>query len=156
MQLISQSINQSKKWTSGKTLTYPSSKSKIALLPKTSPNIPITLWNSAANSEHKANSKISNIIGKNIGGISDSNPSLSTLIKINLIKADAEAGDDLQAGQGVDEGSVGAGEGVSDDGAYGGGVLGEELGTIRKVPEAEEVEAVVELVFKVRVHWARQ
>jgi len=139
--------NQSIKNSEFGNNTYPSSKSKIALLPKSSPNIPITLGNSTANSKHKPYSKISNIVGKNIGSISDSNSSLSTLVKINLIKADAKAGDDLKAGQGVDEGGVGTGEGVSDDGAYGGGLLGEELGTIRKVPEAEEVETLVELVF---------
>jgi len=108
----------------------------------------------AEEGQGKGDGEIGDIVGQNVGRVGDGNASLSAFWEVDVVVSDAVGGDDLQVGQGVDGGGIHSYFDASDDGADGGSVGLGEGGEWGKMPEFEEVEALVELFFDVTVHWA--
>nr|GMD37272.1 rop guanine nucleotide exchange factor 12-like [Ipomoea batatas] len=111
----------------------------------------IAFANLPQNGEDQSDSDVRHVIGEDVGGVGNPNPLLLALGHVYLIQADAVCGQDFQIGEAVDERveEIGSDEGVHDKGADRGGVnLGEESVGVGEVPEAEEIESAVELVFQ--------
>ncbi|KAF7843354.1 dynein light chain 1, cytoplasmic-like [Senna tora] len=126
----------------------------FTLLPLPASHIAVTLTEPPQEGQNQTYGQIGDLISQDIRSICDPNALLLTRVQVNRIHSNTETRDDLELGQGVDELGVGAGAGVSDDGADGVGVVLEELVPLRVIPEAEEVEALIELLLEVGVHWA--
>ncbi|XP_057967999.1 uncharacterized protein LOC131157682 [Malania oleifera] len=74
-------------------------------------------------------------------------------VQINLIQPNAEAGNDLQLRQRINQRCVGTRRRVSDYGPDGVGVALQELGLLGIRLESKEIEALLKLVFKLYVLW---
>lgn len=132
-----------------------SSQPIVPLLPLPTPHVPIALTQPPQHRQHEADSEVRHVLSQHVRRVRDPNPLLLALVQVDLVHPDAEARDDLEPRQGVDELCIGAGGSVADDGTDGGGVVLDELGLLRDGPEPEEVEASLELLLEVGVHWAQ-
>ena len=129
-----------------------SSQLVVSPLPVPTPHIPIALTQPPQHSQHEPDGEVGDVFGQHVGGVRNPNPLLPALREVDLVHSDAEARHDLQPRQRLDQLGIGAGGGVSDDGADRVGVLLDELWLLRSRPELEEVEALLELLLQVRVH----
>ena len=130
------------------------SQTKIRFWPQPILDKAVTHANPPQNGQSKPNGKVGDIIGEDIGGVGDANPTLPAFCKVNLVQSNAESAHYLQLRQRLYHGGVGADLGVAHHCANWMGVCFRERGEWRVVPEPEEVESVGELVLEVGVHWA--